>query len=91
MDVLVRASPRWILERFEIGRWRDNVWEEAFRRRFLPSWVRYKNAEDSWRAAYLRVLGRLEHRSVGCAHHESWTVSKQDVSRLTTALHHSQA
>lgn len=73
LDVLVRCSPKWILERFELGRWRDNVWREAFERRFLPSWKRYKEADDSWRAVFLRVLSRLEHRGVGCAHHESWT------------------
>lgn len=75
LEILVRAPPKWILERFEIGRWRDHVWQEAFERRFLASWKRYKSTDDSWRAAFLRVLGRLDHRSVGCAHHESWTVS----------------
>ena len=25
-----------------------------------------------------RMLGRLEHRSVGCTHHENWTVSRDD-------------
>lgn len=76
LDVLVRAPPKWLLERFEFGRWRDEIWKEAFERRFLPSWTRYKNPEDKWRAAFIRVLGRLDHRSVGCAHHESWTVSR---------------
>lgn len=73
LDVLVRAPAKWILERFELGRWRDHIWHEAFDRRFLPSWKRYKLPEDSWRAAFLRTLGRIDHRAVGCAHHESWT------------------
>ncbi|BEJ04297.1 hypothetical protein CcaverHIS641_0201140 [Cutaneotrichosporon cavernicola] len=73
LDVLVRAPARWLLERFEFGRWTDEIWKEAFDRRFLPSWKRYKNPEDKWRGAFLRTLGRLDHRSAGCAHHESWT------------------
>lgn len=83
LDVLVRAPPKWLLERFEFGRWRDDIWKEAFERRFLPSWKRYKNPEDKWRAAFIRVLGRLDHRAVGCAHHESWTVG-QRVERADT-------
>ncbi|CAK9782914.1 hypothetical protein CC85DRAFT_266518 [Cutaneotrichosporon oleaginosum] len=73
LDVLVRAPARWILERFEFGRWKDDIWKEAFERRFLPSWKRYKNPEDKWRAAFLRTLSRLDHRASGCAHHEAWT------------------
>jgi len=41
--------------------------------------------DDSWRAIFLRyviiediadirMLGRLEHRNLGCTHEESWTV-----------------
>ncbi|ORX37661.1 hypothetical protein BD324DRAFT_622801 [Kockovaella imperatae] len=73
VDVLVRARPRWILERFELGRWPERVWREAFERRFLPSWRRFKGENDTWRAIFLRTLGRLEHRNLGCTHEESWT------------------
>lgn len=83
VDVLVRAAPKWILESLEIGRWRDHIWKEAFERRFLPSWKRYKAPEDTWRAAFLRIVGRLEHRSVGCSHHESWTVGPMHTLDLT--------
>ncbi|EIW71472.1 hypothetical protein TREMEDRAFT_73318 [Tremella mesenterica DSM 1558] len=54
IDVLVKCPPRWILERFEMGRWRDTIWKESFERRFLPSWKRYKKEEDTWRAVFLR-------------------------------------
>ncbi|RSH93235.1 hypothetical protein EHS25_007589 [Saitozyma podzolica] len=73
VDTLVRARAKWILERMEMGRWRDTMWKEAFERRFLPSWKRYKGEGDSWRALFIRVLGRLEHRHLGCTHEESWT------------------
>ncbi|RXK36581.1 hypothetical protein M231_06122 [Tremella mesenterica] len=73
IDVLVKCPPRWILERFEMGRWRDTIWKESFERRFLPSWKRYKKEEDTWRAIFLRTLRNLEHRNTGCSHEERWT------------------
>lgn len=55
IEALVRARPRWILERMVIGsRWRESVWKEAFQRRFLPSWKMYKKEGDTWRAVFLR-------------------------------------
>jgi hypothetical protein len=54
VDTLVRARAKWILERMEMGRWRDTMWKEAFERRFLPSWKRYKGEGDSWRAVFIR-------------------------------------
>ncbi|WVW86886.1 hypothetical protein I302_108941 [Kwoniella bestiolae CBS 10118] len=73
IQVLVRARPKWILENFELLRWDDEFWKEAFERRFLASWSRMKGEEDSWRAAFIRLLGRLEHRQSGCTHEEAWT------------------
>ena len=89
VEMLVRARPQWILERLEIGKWKEDVWKEAFERRFLPSWKRFKGEGDTWRAIFLRyttlhllskligvrTLGRLEHRNLDCTHEESWTVS----------------
>ncbi len=54
IDLLIRARPKWILERLELGRWREAVWKKAFERRFLPSWKRFKGDGDSWRAFFLR-------------------------------------
>ncbi|KAK8849704.1 hypothetical protein IAR55_005039 [Kwoniella newhampshirensis] len=73
LSVLVVARARWIVERFEFGRWDEELWKEAFERRFLPSWKRLKGDDDTWRAVFLRTLGRLEHRQSGCTHEEAWT------------------
>ncbi|WRT69738.1 uncharacterized protein IL334_006729 [Kwoniella shivajii] len=73
LQILVRARPKWILERFEVLRWEDEFWKEAFERRFLPSWKRYKEDEDNWRSVFYRMLGRIEHRQSGCTHEEAWT------------------
>jgi hypothetical protein len=54
LNVLVRARPRWILERMEMGHWPQEIWKEAFERRFLPSWKEFKRVDDSWRAIFLR-------------------------------------
>lgn len=74
-EILVRGEARWILEEMEIPKLSDAVWEEVFRRRFLPSWRRYREGDERWRAMFLRMLRRLEHRALGCTHEESWTVS----------------
>ncbi|OCF42644.1 hypothetical protein I317_03503 [Kwoniella heveanensis CBS 569] len=73
VQILVRARPRWILERFEYARWDERIWQDAFERRFLRSWKRLKGDDDSWRAVFLRTLGKLEHRLTGCTHEEAWT------------------
>jgi hypothetical protein len=54
LNVLVRARPRWLLERMEMGHWPQEIWKEAFERRFLPSWKEFKRVDDSWRAIFLR-------------------------------------
>lgn len=54
IDLLVRARPRWILETLEYARWNESIWREAFERRFLRSWRRFKGQDDSWRAIFLR-------------------------------------
>ncbi|KAH7916270.1 hypothetical protein BJ138DRAFT_596179 [Hygrophoropsis aurantiaca] len=47
-------------------------WEECFRRRFLPSWTRWK--QNSWRETFTKVLHRVWHRShTSCTTDESWT------------------
>jgi hypothetical protein len=78
VETLVRAKPRWILERFEHTRWPEKIWQQAYEKRFLPSWKAYKREDDTWRAVFLRMLGRVEHRNLGCTHEESWTVSTID-------------
>jgi len=76
LDTLIRARPKWILEEFEFSGWPDEIWRKAYEGRFLPSWKMYKKDNEGWRAAFLRVLGRVEHRALGCTHEESWTVSQ---------------
>lgn len=81
-EILVRAEARWILEEMEIPKLPNAVWEEAFSRRFLPSWRRYREGDEHWRAVFLRTLRRLEHRSLGCTHEESWTVRYTSGDRI---------
>ena len=59
VDLLVRARPRWILERLEMGHWKDLIWKEAFDKRFLPGWKAFKKEGDSWRAIFLRQVSLI--------------------------------
>ncbi|EPQ59108.1 hypothetical protein GLOTRDRAFT_32965 [Gloeophyllum trabeum ATCC 11539] len=52
---------------------RSEEWEECFKRRFLPSWVKWKK-DCSWREAYQRLLYRVWHRcQTSCTADEAWT------------------
>lgn len=65
LHILVRAPPRFILDELELPRLSSGYWQEAFRRRFLPSWIRYRDentaAKDkpSWRATFLRCVSAM--------------------------------
>ncbi|KAJ9095308.1 hypothetical protein QFC21_005674 [Naganishia friedmannii] len=88
IQILVRASPEWVLDSMVIpGGITTSEWRECFERRFLPSWKRYKfrnhhhhvtpspdgKGDHTWRATFLRVLRTLVHRQLGCTHEEAWT------------------
>lgn len=73
IDVLVRASPEWILDCFEVPRLSDREWKEVFERRFLRGWQRLRRDDETWRGLFMRLLRRLIHRHLGCTHEEAWT------------------
>lgn len=80
IDILAAAMPSFILFDATLPNLRAAEWEECFKRRFLPSWEKWKK-ETSWKETYLkyvlvpflpscisrvssRVLHRVWHRSV---------------------------
>ncbi|KAF8843087.1 hypothetical protein BDN67DRAFT_897816 [Paxillus ammoniavirescens] len=72
IEILTFASPSFLLFESTLPNLKSSEWEEAFRRRFLPSWVKWK--ENSWRVAFMKVLYRVWHRSrSACTSDESWT------------------
>ncbi|KAH7930666.1 hypothetical protein BV22DRAFT_1101626 [Leucogyrophana mollusca] len=72
IEILSLAAPTFLLFETTLPNMKTSEWEECFRRRFLPSWTRWK--KDSWREGFLKVLHRLWHRShTSCTTDESWT------------------
>lgn len=73
IGILSMAEPSFILLSATIPHLNLSHWEECFRRRFLPSWVKWKK-DGSWREVYFLLLHRVWHRSrTFCSSEESWT------------------
>ncbi|PPQ66577.1 hypothetical protein CVT26_009477 [Gymnopilus dilepis] len=73
IDILALASPSFILFEATLPNLKASEWEECFKRRFLPSWEKWKK-ETSWKEAFLKILHRVWHRSVSsCTTDEAWT------------------
>ncbi|EKM79873.1 hypothetical protein AGABI1DRAFT_106215 [Agaricus bisporus var. burnettii JB137-S8] len=73
IDILTRARPSFLLFQATLPNLKQSEWEEAFRRRFLPSWAKWKK-DAHWKEAYLKILHRVWHRSTtSCTTDEAWT------------------
>jgi hypothetical protein len=73
IEILAIAPPPFVLFNASIPRLASADWEQAFARRFLPAWRRWKR-DASWREVYLKLLYRVWHRAItSCTADESWT------------------
>ncbi|KAJ7129420.1 hypothetical protein C8R44DRAFT_776753 [Mycena epipterygia] len=73
IEILSLAKASYILFEMTLPNLKEAEWEEAFRRRFLPSWARWRK-DSAWKAAFLRVLHQTWHRScTSCTTNEAWT------------------
>ena len=75
IEILALAPPPFVLFDASVPRLATADWEQAFTRRFLPAWRRWKR-DASWKEAYLKLLYRVWHRALtSCTADESWTKS----------------
>ncbi|KAG8690307.1 hypothetical protein FRC08_010572, partial [Ceratobasidium sp. 394] len=74
VDVLVLSPPRFLLYCASHSNLPRKLWEEAFRRRFLPSWAHIlERRKWSWREGFFRTLEHVHHRlTSSCTSTESW-------------------
>ncbi|KAJ6598820.1 hypothetical protein DFH09DRAFT_1129307 [Mycena vulgaris] len=73
VDILALARASYILFEATLPNLKEAEWEEAFKRRFLPSWTRWRK-DSLWKATFLRVLHQTWHRtSTCCTTNEAWT------------------
>ncbi|KAJ7232220.1 hypothetical protein B0H12DRAFT_1261748 [Mycena haematopus] len=73
IDILSRARASYILFEMTLPNLKEAEWEDTFQRRFLPSWKKWRK-DNTWRAAFLRVLHQTWHRScTSCTTNEAWT------------------
>lgn len=54
VEILSLASVDFLLFEATLPGLKDAEWEEAFRRRFLPGWVKWKKAGISWKAVFMK-------------------------------------
>ncbi|EJF62387.1 hypothetical protein DICSQDRAFT_104907 [Dichomitus squalens LYAD-421 SS1] len=72
VEILTLGKAEYILYEMTLPNLKETEWEECFRRRFLPGWIKWKTS--TWKAAYLKILHRVWHRShSSCTADEAWT------------------
>lgn len=54
VDILTLAKPDFLLLDATFPILPDKVWEECFRRRFLPSWIKWQRADGRWRPVFVK-------------------------------------
>ncbi|KAF8603657.1 hypothetical protein BDV93DRAFT_523131 [Ceratobasidium sp. AG-I] len=74
VDILVLSPPRFLLYHASRSNLPRRLWEEAFRRRFLPSWAqKFEQHRWSWQEGFFRTLESINHRLLSsCTSMESW-------------------
>ena len=55
IDILAAARPSFILFEATLPNLKAVEWEECFKRRFLPSWVKWRK-DSSWKEAFLKSV-----------------------------------
>ncbi|KIP12755.1 hypothetical protein PHLGIDRAFT_20795 [Phlebiopsis gigantea 11061_1 CR5-6] len=74
IEILSMARADWLLLEATLPSLKDSEWEECFKRRFLPSWRKWKGEDEGWGPAFRKILMRVWHRSItSCTTDESWT------------------
>ncbi|KAK7061946.1 hypothetical protein R3P38DRAFT_2493671 [Favolaschia claudopus] len=73
VEILSMARATYILFETTLPNLKDAEWEDAFSRRFLPSWRKWRK-DSNWKTAFLRLLYQTWHRSsTSCTTNEAWT------------------
>ncbi|KAH7338151.1 hypothetical protein B0J17DRAFT_661003 [Rhizoctonia solani] len=79
VDILALSPPRFLLYHSTRSKLPRELWEQAFRRRFLPSWIPHwvhtsQRPCWTWQESFFRILEQVNHRlTSNCTSLESWT------------------
>ncbi|CAE6457802.1 unnamed protein product [Rhizoctonia solani] len=79
VDILALSPPRFLLYHSTRAKLPRALWEQAFRRRFLPSWIPHwvhtsQRPSWTWQESFFRILEQVHHRlNSNCTSLESWT------------------
>ncbi|TDL29843.1 hypothetical protein BD410DRAFT_780342 [Rickenella mellea] len=73
VDILSTARFDFLLFEATLPNLPESTWEQCFKRRFLPGWMKWKK-EGKWREVFSKMLIRLWHRTTTfCTVEEAWT------------------
>ncbi|KAI5119587.1 hypothetical protein M0805_005759 [Coniferiporia weirii] len=73
VDILSAARADFLLFSATVPNLPDKDYEEAFKRRFLPGWAKWRK-DGRWKEAFMKILYRVWHRSTTtCTTDEAWT------------------
>ncbi|KAI0772131.1 hypothetical protein BD413DRAFT_53755 [Trametes elegans] len=73
VEILTLGKAEYVLFEMTLPNLKEREWEECFRRRFLPGWMKWRK-EGTWKAAFMKILHRVWHRShSSCTAEEAWT------------------
>jgi len=72
IDILTLAPPGFLLFESSLPNLKASEWEECFRRRFLPGWLKWKK-DNTWRESYLKYA-HLALTPIRNSHHVTWVV-----------------
>ncbi|KAF8341481.1 uncharacterized protein EI90DRAFT_2989265 [Cantharellus anzutake] len=73
LEIMCFASPHFLLFQATLPKLTESQYEEAFKRRFLPSWTKIRK-DGKWKEAFMKTLFTVHHRSNStCTTSEAWT------------------
>ncbi|KAF9029775.1 hypothetical protein BJ165DRAFT_1520323, partial [Panaeolus papilionaceus] len=73
IEILSMARPAFIIFEATLPNLRSSEWELCFKRRFLPSWIKFRK-DTSWKEVFMKSIHRVWHRSTtSCSADEAWT------------------
>lgn len=55
IDILTLAPPGFILFESSLPNLKASEWEECFRKRFIPGWLKWKK-DNTWRVSYIKCV-----------------------------------
>lgn len=88
IEILSMARAEWLLLEATLPSLKDSEWEECFKRRFLPSWRKWKGENEGWRSAFRKYAALRESCVCACLAHAAVGLFWQNLDACVAQEHH---